>query len=543
MNEACKCNELNWAKMPNVSLTSSEEIHAEEIHPVKTKRAFTTESSTREKTHSHLELFLKENLQNEMTAGFLKIAYSPRLILKLFWALSLTITLGLTAYLVIESVLAYLSFNVATTARTVSETPTLFPKVTVCNYNPFQTEYSVHFISEINQSVAPNSDIFNQTQMSMLNFTEKSDLFTIIYTAATSKMLSTHFSDEQRKKLGHSLEDILMTCSFNGESCSASDFIWKFDKYFGNCYVFNSGFNSSGHRVELKQSYIAGSSFGLKIGFYTGFYENLTLFTALGSKGAYVRIENSSYLSDETLDNGVYVAPGKWANVLLNREFKFMLAKPYSNCDLDNDSPDKHTGYELVDLMARSLYQYTQQACLFLCMQKQMIQKCNCTFPEYISLYDAEQCATNDQLDCYNQILANFFTSDYIQKTCLPACPLECNRTKYEYAVTEIDLMGELTVDFLKENSNLARDFVTVPINAVSAKDSVSQISIFYYSLTYTLTTETPQMDIVALLASIGGNLGLFMGVSVLSFCELIDVLIEICFFKLFTLNNFRTCF
>ena len=39
-------------------------------------------------------------------------------------------------------------------------------------------------------------------------------------------------------------------------------------------------------------------------------------------------------------------------------------------------------------------------------------------------------------------------------------------------------------------------------------------------------------MDIVALLANIGGTLGLFLGVSLLHFCEPIEVLIGIYFIR-----------
>ena len=51
---------------------------------------------------------------------------------------------------------------------------------------------------------------------------------------------------------------------------------------------------------------------------------------------------------------------------------------------------------------------------------------------------------------------------------------------------------------------------------------------IFYESLSYTLTTEAPKIDLVSLLANIGGTLGLFLGVSALSACELVEVLIQI---------------
>jgi hypothetical protein len=55
-------------------------------------------------------------------------------------------------------------------------------------------------------------------------------------------------------------------------------------------------------------------------------------------------------------------------------------------------------------------------------------------------------------------------------------------------------------------------------------------LNMFYDSLSYILTTESPQWDAVSLLGSIGGNLGLFLGVSLFSLCELIQVAVEIYF-------------
>ena len=526
-------NKLKMAHRINNSLVQPNkpirvvETWAEKAVPMP-KIEFFTETKV-EPGESKIELYLKDNLKNEMFKGFVNMAYNPHIVTKLFWTIVLMATFGLTSYLVVMPIFTYLEFGVHTTARTIFETPAVFPKVTVCNYNLFQTEYAVEFLKETNREVAPYTDLFNQTQMAYLNYSEKNDLIKLLYKTATSKVLSPNFTDENRKQLGHSLDDILKTCWFNGEACSPDDFVWTFDTYYGNCYVFNSGFNSSGDRIDLKKSYIAGSVFGLQIAFYLGFHENLTLFNSINSKGAYVRIENSSYLSDMSLDDGVYLAPGKWVNVLLNRNFKFVLEKPYSNCDLANGEDHKETKYELVNLIAKSQYQYTQQACFYLCIQKKILETCNCTYAYYLSLFDAPQCQI---LDCFYKVLAYFFENDFIQENCMTSCPLECNRTELVYTVSQIELMGELTVDFIKENPNLAADFVTMPVDAEKAQDSVSQISIFYYSLTYTLSTETAQMDLVALLAAIGGNLGLFMGVSALSFCELIDVLLEVYYFK-----------
>ena len=168
-----------------------------------------------------------------------------------------------------------------------------------------------------------------------------------------------------------------------------------------------------------------------------------------------------------------------------------MLPKPYSNCDLDNLESNKETEYELVNLVAKSKYLYTQQSCLFLCMQKQLIENCNCTYPYFFSLFvGAEQCFTGDQLECAYTVMGYFAIDGYIQENCFPLCPLECNRTEFSYTITDVELIGEHIVDFIRENPNLASDFVTKPINAFTVKDSISQLSIFYSSLTYTLTTE-----------------------------------------------------
>jgi hypothetical protein len=90
--------------------------------------------------------------------------------------------------------------------------------------------------------------------------------------------------------------------------------------------------------------------------------------------------------------------------------------------------------------------------------------------------------------------------------------------------------MGDDFVDYIKENKNLAEDFIQTQTDPESAAKSVVKVNIFYESMSYELSSESPKMDIVSLLASVGGNLGLFLGVSVFSLCEIIEVVIEIYF-------------
>jgi hypothetical protein len=69
-------------------------------------------------------------------------------------------------------------------------------------------------------------------------------------------------------------------------------------------------------------------------------------------------------------------------------------------------------------------------------------------------------------------------------------------------------------------------------VNLLNAANSFVKLNIFYDSLSFELSTESAKMNIASMLASIGGNLGLFLGVSVFSLCELIVMSIEIYFVK-----------
>jgi len=310
---------------------------------------------------------IKQNLTNEAVQGFFKIFFSSSRTIKLFWTLSLIIGNALNAYLVISSIVTYLSFGVSTSLKTIVENPTDFPQITICNNNQFCTSDAIEFLKQVNSQVKPSIDIFNQSQMNTLGHDGKAEVIKFVYNAAIARMFSKNFTDKQRKSLGHSLDEILYECRFNNQKCTSDDFVWKFDRFYGNCFVFNSGFNASGHRVKIKQSLMPSSTYGLQISFYVGFHKNLSLFNSMYGKGGYVRIRNATKLEDDSLD-GILLTPGLFPSIALDRELVFHLPKPYSYCDLEN-SPSMNTHFEssLFKLIEHSSYAYSQQFCFNQC--------------------------------------------------------------------------------------------------------------------------------------------------------------------------------
>jgi hypothetical protein len=224
-----------------------------------------------------MEQMLKENLSCEMFHFILNVFYSPRLIVKIILLLFILISTGLASYMTLTLILNYFEYNVNTLTRTINESPVVFPKVTLCNKNLFTTKYAHDFLM--------NSSLLNLPQLkNMLNFDRNSLLvyFMMLRQNLFGQVFKT-FSNEQKKSLSHRLDDTLLSCLFEYKSCNANDFYWEWDSHYGNCYSFNSGFNSSGENVELRKTYIDGSTFGLQIEFYVNFYEELMFFNSISN--------------------------------------------------------------------------------------------------------------------------------------------------------------------------------------------------------------------------------------------------------------------
>jgi hypothetical protein len=107
------------------------------------------------------------------------------------------------------------------------EIPIQFPQISICNNMPFQTEYAVEFLRKIikEKNVL---DIFDSNVMKNLTLSEKTKLIDFVYNQGLYKMNS--FQDEEKKKLGHTLDFILISCMFNQEKCSVNDFEWSFHR-------------------------------------------------------------------------------------------------------------------------------------------------------------------------------------------------------------------------------------------------------------------------------------------------------------------------
>jgi hypothetical protein len=226
-----------------------------------------------ETNKNKLRDLLKDHLTNEMFAALQEVYYSPHISIKIFLVIFLLASYGLASYTTLNLVLSYFEYGVTNTVRTVYETPALFPKVSICNVNPFTSKYGYEFLRYLTnntfESFPENASTFQKLTQTFITQTKA---YTII----------KNLTDLDKKSLGQDLKDSLLSCTFNLIECTSDDFSWFYDENYGNCYSFNSGFNSTGQKRD-SVSYLAGSWHGLQVDFLLDPMRTFLCLTRIGA--------------------------------------------------------------------------------------------------------------------------------------------------------------------------------------------------------------------------------------------------------------------
>ena len=116
----------------------------------------------------------------------------------------------------------------------------------------------------------------------------------------------------------------------------------------------------------------------------------------------------------------------------------------------------------------------------------------------------------------------------------MPIIYLNCFRLKFSKTVTSHRLIAaDSYVKFINANRNFSDDFSRWPLDITDedaverATQRVVSLSVYYESFAYTMSEELPKTNVVSMIASMGGSLSLFLGVSFFSLFEVVDVLVE----------------
>ena len=287
---------------------------------------------------------------------------------------------------------------------------------------------------------------------------------------------------------GQILERFVKKCEFNSLPCDLeNDF--NFSSF---CLVYNSVNNQN--FSKLKEIKRVGKKNGLKLKIFTG---GAGIKGEDNTTGVLINIFNSSINSFIILDDFIDVSTGLETNIIVNRLIINKKERPHSQCVSDLENYDS----DLIKLFLRHGLWYEQKTCSLLLGKILIALKYNCSIDGILNMNDRTPCKHIVDVDKASDILLSLEENKKFREE---KCPLECD--SYQLNPLIYHGIGDEEIQ--------------------SNKGSMLSLNIYYDSLSYTTITETAKTEWIDLISNIGGTLGLFIGISFLTFGEIFEIII-----------------
>ena len=413
-----------------------------------------------------LKLSIHENLHSISVHGIVNIIRSEYSISKLLWFILTIVSTGFGSYFALLSILDYFQYDVTTYVRLMTVNQLDFPTITICNRNQFSTIESIKYIKENIEMASKNS---------ISDYDSAEELF-------------SNINLYERKNMTLSIDEMLLSCKFNQKDCNKNDFVWIFNRHYGNCYRYNSKINDS------KSITRAVSKYGLMLDLYLGLPEELKNYSLkLNQKSILVSLTEKSVNPYRSFTNLIELPTGVDSYIQVEKTLFEQEPRPYSNCS----EPTSDLIY--YEQLTRAGYLYSQLICVDFCLANFSLAECNCIIlKSSINFANKTYCKLNtSEYNCSYNI---FLRESKYALFCHEICPIECKREKYSYLETNTKLNTKILSD--KQN-NMIKYY---------AEDDLLRLKINYASLNYIYFKEKPSMNFFNLLSNFGGTLGLFLG-------------------------------
>ncbi|VDM58254.1 unnamed protein product [Angiostrongylus costaricensis] len=319
---------------------------------------------------------------------------------------------------------------------------------------------------------------------------------------------------ETRRNLSYTLNEFVLRCSFNSKDCNMErDFKLHVDPEYGNCYTFN--FNDS---VELKNSR-AGPMYGLRLLLDVHQDDYMPTTEAAG-----VRIVVHEQDKEPFPDTFGYSAPtGFVSSFGLKTKVLHRMDAPYGSCS-DTFRPERYIYDE----------HYSPEGCHRNCFQLKVLDECGCGDPRFPLPPDEKRyCSAKSVTDrqCLSNLtsLSGGYHHVHLECECRQPCTENVFETAYSAAAWPsvnfkigVDCPAVLNIF---NDTEACTEYYRV---------NTAYIEIYYEQLNFETLRETAGYTMVNLFSDFGGNIGLWIGFSVITICEIIELIFEIGYYLLY---------
>uniref|UniRef100_A0A8C8SAE4 Acid sensing ion channel subunit 1 n=1 Tax=Pelusios castaneus TaxID=367368 RepID=A0A8C8SAE4_9SAUR len=418
---------------------------------------------------SSLQVFANNSSLHGISHIFRHGALSLR---RLLWALFFLGSLGLLLLVCMERLAYFFTYPHVTKLDEVAAPNLTFPAITICNLNEFRfsriTRNDLYHVGELLALLDARYEI------SSPHLAEPQ-----LLAALRDKANFRHFKAKPfdmadfYNRTGHDMADMLLQCSFRGTGCTARNFTAIFTR-LGKCYTFNSGAPGT----ELLTTVKGGAGNGLELMLNIQQEEYLPVWgdTDETSYEAGVKVQIHSQDEPPFIDQlGFGVAPGFQTFVSCQQQRLVYLPPPWGDCKSTPIESDFFTNYSIT-------------ACRLDCETRYLAENCNCRMVHMPGE------GPHFRPSPLHFIPGTHGLSPSASAVCLhpPLCR-PCLSARW-----------------------------WVP------RENVLVLDIFFEALNYETIEQKKAYEVAGLLGDIGGQMGLFIGASILTILEIFDYLYEV---------------
>ncbi|NWS46538.1 ASIC1 protein, partial [Probosciger aterrimus] len=430
--------------------------------------------------------------------GLSHIFSYERLSLKrVVWALCFLGSLALLTLVCTNRIQYYFLYPHVTKLDEVAATRLTFPAVTFCNLNEFRfsrvTKNDLYHAGELlallnNRYEIPDTQSADEKQLEILQ--DKANFRN--FKPKPFNMLE--FYD----RAGHDIREMLLSCFFRGEQCSPEDFKVVFTRY-GKCYTFNAGQDGKPRLITMK----GGTGNGLEIMLDIQQDEYLPVWgeTDETSFEAGIKVQIHSQDEPPLIDQlGFGVAPGFQTFVSCQEQRLIYLPPPWGDCKAVAGDSEFYDTYSIT-------------ACRIDCETRYLVENCNCRMVHMPG--DAPYCTPEQYKECADPALDFLVEKD--NEYCV--CEMPCNVTRYGKELSMVKIPSKASAKYLAKKYNKSEQYIG---------ENILVLDIFFEALNYETIEQKKAYEVAGLLGDIGGQMGLFIGASILTVLELFDYAYEV---------------
>ncbi|KAM4691301.1 acid-sensing ion channel 2 isoform 2-T2 [Rhinophrynus dorsalis] len=423
--------------------------------------------------------------------------YGPLTLRRFLWTVAFVGSLGLLLLESSERVAFYFSYQHVTKVDQVVAESLVFPAVTICNLNSFRfsriTTNDLYHAGELLDLLDVNGQILEP-------HLADPEVITILQEKTNVK----HFKAkpfcmrEFMERTGHDLKEMMLYCKFRGHECNHRDFRMVFTRY-GKCYMFNSGQDGRPLLTTVK----GGTGNGLEIMLDIQQDEYLPIWgeTEETTFEAGVKVQVHSQSEPPFIQElGFGVAPGFQTFVATQEQRITYLPSPWGVCRFSELGSDFFPVYSI-------------SACRIDCETRYIVENCGCKMVHMPG--DAPFCTPEQYKECAEPALGLLTEKDV--GNCL--CMMPCNLTRYNKELSMVKIPSRTSAKYLEKKFNKSEKYIS---------ENILVLDVYFEALNYETIEQRKAYEVAGLLGDIGGQMGLFIGASILTILELFDYIYEL---------------